>query len=140
MKAKPTTPVKNPVFYILMRGDMDSLNPGKAVAQGAHAQSEFSQDMLEPTVPDAVKELYVQWLMQGGKFGTTITVEVNEVQLHQAVAFAQRAGYPAAIVLDDTYPVMDGKTLHLIPVRTCGYVFGDKEEVEILLRQFDLYP
>ena len=140
MKAKPTTPVKNPAFYILMRGDMDSLNPGKAVAQGTHAQSVFDQDMLDPTLPNAVGDLYAQWLAQGGKFGTAITVEVTERQLHQVAEFAQRAGFPAGVVLDDSYPLLDGRTLHLIPVHTCGYVFGDKEEVEILLRQFDLYP
>ena len=140
MKAKPATPVKNPAFYILMRGDMDSLNPGKAVAQGTHAQSVFDQDMLDPTIPDAVRHLYVQWLAQGGKFGTAITVEVDERQLHQVVEFTQRAGYPAAVVLDDSYPIQDGRTLHLFPVHTCGYVFGDKDELAAILRQFDLYP
>ena len=139
MKAKPTPPVKNPAFYILMRGDMDSLNPGKAVAQGTHAQSLFDVSM-KMAQTESTQALYDQWLAQGGGFGTAITVEVTERQLHQVAEFAQRAGYPAGVVLDDSYPLQDGRTLHLIPVHTCGYVFGDKEEVEILLRQFDLYP
>ena len=30
-----------PLLYILMRNDMDSMNPGKAMAQASHASNQF---------------------------------------------------------------------------------------------------
>jgi len=140
MKAKPTQPVSNPALYILMRGDMDSLNPGKAVAQGTHAQSLFDFEMDHVPQEDKFQKMHEDWLAQGGGFGTALCLEVTERQLHQVVEFVERSGFPAGIVLDTSYPLQDGKTLHLIPVHTCGYIFGDKDELAAILRQFELYP
>ena len=38
-----------PVLYILMRTDMDSMNPGKAMAQASHASNAFVSN-AEPRI------------------------------------------------------------------------------------------
>ena len=37
-----------PVLYILMRTDMNSMNPGKAMAQASHASNAFITHSLKP--------------------------------------------------------------------------------------------
>lgn len=137
---KKTEQKWNPALYILMRNDMDSLNPGKAVAQGAHAANLF--DWAMDNVPQTARfqEMHNQWVESGGGFGVTLCISVNDRQLHQVVEFMTNAGYPSDIVHDPSYPLLDGETLFLIPVDTCGYVFGDKDELAAILRQFELYP
>ena len=136
----------NPVLYILMRDDMDSLNPGKACAQATHAGQQFVHELtkqgIHPPHDQVIKlEQYERWKAATRKgFGTTVTKSVNHKQLHQIVLFALAAGFEAGVVHDPTYPLLDGETVHVIPVDTCGYVFGDKESLEILLRQFELHP
>lgn len=118
---------------------MDSMNPGKAVAQGAHAANQFVKKL--PVQDLDVMALYEQWeTSTPDGFGTTITLGVDDAMLHGAVEFAQKAGYHAMITTDPTYPLMDGKTLFLIPVDTCGFIFGDRDELRPLLKQFNLHP
>lgn len=122
-----------PVLYILMRTDMDSMNPGKAVAQGSHATAQFIN-----TVGD--NELFRAWQQEGNWFGTTITLGVTGWQLEKLVEFAEDADYVTGLTVDPEYPLRDGSVLHLLPLPTCGYVFGDKDTLKILLSQFGLHP
>lgn len=145
MKAKPPVPIGNPVLYILMRNDMDSLNPGKMVAQGAHAANQFSawmdENVVAPAHPDGpLWSLYNAWLDQGKGFGTTICLGVDGNTLPRAVEFLVRAGFPAGVTHDPSYPLMDGKTLHLLPLNTCGWVFGDKDALRPFLSNWGLLP
>ena len=156
-----TTP--NPYLYILMRNDLDSLNPGKMVAQGAHAANQFTHDRRfllnriartgdaslvspEPNIPPyewRLWRLYDQWLTSTKDgFGVTICLGVSGDMLHSVVTHirAQHSAVCAGITHDPSYPLMDGKTLHLLPLDTCGYVFGDKDELKVILGQFDLLP
>ena len=144
---------QEPYLYILMRSDLDSLNPGKAVAQGAHAanQCAFMMRKLADTTDDDATDqeskrnrrslrLWRQWetsTRQG--FGVTICLDVpNDTTLRSVVDAAQSMGLSAGVTHDPSYPLLDGRFLHLIPLDTCGYVFGDKEQLRILLGQFDL--
>ena len=147
---------KQPYLYILMRSDLDSLNTGKAVAQGAHAANQFSYDMhqLQDAIPDdsdimtgplatpendRLRLLFEQWessTPQG--FGVTICLDVIGYQLPLVVEAAKRMNCAAGVTHDPSYPLLDGKVLHLLPLDTCGYVFGDKSDLRILLGQFDL--
>lgn len=149
---------KDPYLYILMRSDLDSLNPGKMVAQGAHAANQFTFEMeriedrvntdkdnpqLAPsTLPGERSQynLFTQWqssTKQG--FGVTICLDVTGRELPLVVAFAKRAGLSAGITHDPSYPLSDGQVTHLLPLDTCGYVFGDKTELRVLLSQFNLF-
>jgi len=109
------------VLYILMRTDMDSMNPGKAMAQAAHAANAFWFNGRISAVR--------QWAAQTQQgFGTTIVLDVTEPQLKHIVGKGIELGFAAECILDPTYPVRDGKTTHYIPVVTCGYIFGNKED------------
>ncbi len=115
---------------------MDSLNPGKAMAQAAHAANQFgwSQSAEED-------KNYPTWIHQSGLgWGTTIVLDIgNEETLISIVRKAGKAGMPAASIIDPSYPISDGDVVHHIPLVTCGYVFGMKDEVSPFLGEYPLY-
>lgn len=111
-------------LYILMRGDMVSLNSGKGMAQAAHAANYFVSAM--DYVPDMdMRRGAVGWACQTEQqFGTTIVLVVSgEDQLTYVTDAARGMGFPSGVVTDPTYPVRDGAVTHLLPVVTCGFVF-----------------
>ncbi len=119
-----------PRLYILMRTDLDSMNPGKGMAQAAHAANAFMKDHGDVTVPGV--EEWVNETPQG--FGTTITLAVPDAKtLEDTVALAKVYGFPADVIHDPTYPVRDGGVVHLLPLDTCGYVFMPDGSVPINL-------
>ena len=112
-----------PILYILMRTDMDSMNPGKGMAQAAHAANQFvATQAAHPHTFDhmaACKE----WAHYNG-YGTTVVLSVDsESDLRNAVNGARDEGFDAGLTTDPTYPVRDGAVTHLIAIPTCGYVF-----------------
>jgi len=133
-----------PVLYILMRTDLDSMNPGKAMAQASHAGSTFVHN-AEPGY-NVDEELFNAWQKETPQgFGTVLVLGVTEVQMRTAVAVAESFGvdkFPCEIIHDPTYPLQDGDTTHFIPVDTCGYIFGDKENITLqaILQNFELHP
>ena len=137
-------------LYVLVRTDMESLGRGKSVAQGAHAANAFTWDhMTAPAIagnsidPDALL-----WCQEAkdreGKprgFGTTIALGATLKQIEDKVTLAKALGFKASLVADPEYPLLDGRTLHLLPhVVTTAYVFGDKMALEIILRDLSLLP
>ena len=120
-------PVPDYYFFVLMRTDLASMNPGKAVAQGTHAASDFESKLREAD-DESVKAAFAKWRASTGTFGTTITLGVNERELREIVANLQTAGYYANIIHDPTYPLLDGEVCHLIPLDTCGWAFVDKDD------------
>lgn len=147
-----------PVLYILMRTDLESMNPGKAVAQGAHAANQFVhmvenyRDVISSTVTDGRPadsnistylqiKMYDYWSTRTSDgFGTTICLSVDDDVLHQLVPATRSMGMIAGITHDPSYPIRDGGVTHFIPLDSCGYIFGEKEDLSILLRQFNLMP
>lgn len=133
------------VLYILMRNDLDSLNPGKAIAQGAHAANQFWSRY-------GTEEACVSWAEQADSesgempplfpigFGTTIVLGMDGSSLIDMIINCEDKGYCSDTVIDPSYPIRDGQVTHLIPLMTCGYVFGDRAELESLLGQLELYP
>ena len=132
-----------PVLYILMRTDLDSMNPGKAMAQASHAGSTFVHN-AEPGY-NVDEELFNAWQKETPQgFGTVLVLGVTEVQMRTAVAVAESFGvdkFPCEIIHDPTYPLQDGDTTHFIPVDTCGYIFGDKDDplLEAIIGKFELH-
>lgn len=123
-------------LYILMRVDLDSMTPGKAMAQAAHAANAF---IAEWPGASGVKEWQNQ-TPQG--FGTTIVLAVlSEQELDELVNAAMIYGLPANTVTDPTYPVQDGAVTHHLPVVTCGYVFAEaKDCLPPEFRNLTLHP
>ena len=112
-------------LYILMRNDMDSLSGGKSVAQGAHAANMFTKYM-EKHNSQYHKE-YKKWL--GGRgYGTTITLSADEEEINQVMSLAVEDSYPADTVIDETYPLKDGKVTHYFPCMTCAYIFAPRRD------------
>jgi len=126
------------VLYILMRNDMASLNPGKAVAQGSHAANQMVYD-LHNTENKEFLELLNEWQSSIG-FGTCIVLGVTETQMRKVIGMAKAAELHAAITHDPTYPLIDGQTLHLIPVDTCAYIFCRKSQAVGILNGLELMP
>lgn len=157
-----------PVLYILMRTDLPSMNPGKAMAQASHASNAFSHYMriVKCEDDDAVlcESLHNEWANQTGQgFGTVLVLAVSEQQMLSAVKVAKAVGLHAGIVSDPTYPYrVDAEvakfidpvfhTLDPIPgdgyvtcfrsEETCAWVFGMKGEsmVDAVLGKFPLHP
>jgi peptidyl-tRNA hydrolase len=144
-------------LYILMRNDLPSMNPGKAMAQACHAANQFIHEHPKKT---GVK----QWQAEGNGFGTTIVLSVNLYEMNVALAKIKRFEwqYPCGEVVDTTYPFIVNKEIaQLIPdaiqtapacfkengnvvlfrsVVTCGYVFADGEALKDILGEFPLHP
>ena len=132
-------------LYILMRNDMDSLNAGKAVAQGSHAANQmiyesYNDPFAEQEWKFKIRDMVSAWSGEARGFGTCIVLSVNESEMRLAVQKAKALGHHAGITHDPTYPLRDGKTLHLIPVDTCAYIFGYKHELKDIVGQFSLMP
>lgn len=135
-----------PVLYILMRTDLDSMNSGKGMAQASHASNAFVHAMTPGSLDKAVTSkniLFEKWTastVQG--FGTVLVLGVNELEMRTAVSMAMRLGFVADVIHDPTYPVRDGEICHMLPLDTCAYVFGDKNDpvLSALLGNFNLHP
>jgi hypothetical protein len=128
------------VLYILMRTDMDSLNPGKAMAQANHAFGALKNRIRSNLTR---QRDYLAWQETTAQdFGTVIVLGGNEGGIQAALDDIQRLKLPvvAGWVHDPTYPVRDGEITHLIPVNTCAFVFGTKAECEDACGWFDLHP
>ncbi len=147
-----------PLLYILMRTDLESMNPGKAVAQGVHAGHQFVHEVEilrnkiggsgvggkpEDVFPNKynIISMYDSWSTRTGDgFGTTICLSVDDDTLHRVVAAGKTMRLFSNITHDPSYPLRDGSVTHFIPLDTCGFVFGEKEDLSILLGQFSLMP
>jgi peptidyl-tRNA hydrolase len=113
-------------LYILMRNDLNSLNPGKACAQAAHAAN-----MAVSRCPSTLFDHLSEWERETGDgFGTTIVLGVNEQELYETINAAISSDMHAGTVHDPSYPLKDGKVTHYIPLDTCGFIFGPREMVE----------
>ena len=127
------------VLYILMRTDLESLNPGKAMAQANHAfgalKSHVRTDLTR-------HKDYLAWQEQTAQdFGTVIVLGGDEEGINEALRDTQRFDLPVAAgwVHDPTYPVRDGDVTHLIPLNTCAFVFGTKAECKNTCDRFELH-
>lgn len=137
-----------PVLYILMRDDMESMNAGKAMAQASHASNAFVEEHLRSLPKDKkqwteIDKLCVQWRTETPQgFGTVLVLAVNEAQMRTAVDVAKGMGFVAGVVHDPTYPLRDGDTTHFLPVDTCSYIFGDKNDPMLgaVVGNFPLHP
>jgi len=115
-----------PTLYIIMRSDIPDMNPGKAMAQAAHAQSDFDAKMLEvaknPEVEASRKELlldYAEWT-EDRNFGRTIVVSATEDEIDRI----SYAGKVAGFTVDPTYPWRNyWKEVFVTDEVTCGWIF-----------------
>jgi peptidyl-tRNA hydrolase len=159
-----------PVLYILMRTDLPSMNPGKAMAQASHASNYFVHDLSQMKNKDStISKMGAAWQSSTSRgFGTVLVLGCTKNQMFEAVETAQMLQHQtdtlAGIVLDPTYPYIvdnemadliwtdmdtaprvpttDGKTVLFRNERTCAYIFGDKNSdfMRLLLDNLKLHP
>lgn len=128
------------VLYILMRTDLDSMNPGKAMAQANHAFGALKSVIRSDHFRRAD---YIAWQETTPQdFGTVIVLGGNEGGIQAALDDVHRFHMPvvAGWVHDPTYPVRDGEVMHLIPLNTCAFMFGTKAECADMCDGFELHP
>ena len=149
-------------FYIIMREDLPSLNPGKAMAQAAHAQG-VAETFFTYIGNEHRKASWIEWKKQGyGGFGTTIVLgnqysggpnkgnflNVDDIgELAHVNVYPKPDGprYYTSAIKDPTYPIRDGNTIHLVKdVITCASIFIDDmtdihPSTQTFLRNFNLY-
>ncbi len=129
-----------PVLYILMRSDLASMNAGKGMAQASHAASAFALCMMgDPEQSD----MYRKWSTETHQnFGTVLVLSVNETEMRTAVTVGNRLGYICDVIHDPSYPIRDGEICHFLPIDTCAYVFGDKNDplLSAVVGNFPLHP
>ena len=143
------------VLYILMRTDMPSMNAGRAMAQASHATNQLMHRF------GASKEVK-EWQKETPYgFGTAIVLGCDLAQLNQVVTAAQQNNFLAQAVEDPEYGrriptelvhlldekhevsprVADGATTTIYTREvTCGFVFGEKEDLKPVLNGLKLHP
>lgn len=107
-------------LYILMRTDLASMNPGKAMAQAAHAGQHFQESADKKTLDE---------FNDTRGFGRTIVLELNDGYNIEQMVHELGKQYHADFILDPTYPLQDGRASLAVPVITCAYVFVPKDSV-----------
>ncbi len=139
---------RNPVYlYILVRTDMESLTgtpenrkAGLPAAQAGHSANQMVFEARQKNDPELNKML-TEWENETGKgFGTEIVLGAHISKVKQTIEHAALLGHHAAMTFDPEYPLRDGQMLHLIPLESCGYIFGRKNVLSRLLSTFDLLP
>lgn len=131
----------NPALYILMRNDMESLTPGKGMAQASHAANQFETAMKKDVMDLNIHQGYEYWKTEANGFGTAIVLSVDYNELLLNIDYAKSRFFLADFVHDPTYPVEDGKVTHLVPIDTCGYIFAPNMESPLIgfLKSLPLY-
>lgn len=134
--------MSEPVLYILMRNDLESMNPGKAMAQAAHAA-----DALRAGLQGKLKinRLYGVWQGQTSQgFGRTIVLSATEGQITNTVSQSDQPFHRHKLICewvhDPSYPIRDGELVHHIPLNTCAYVFGGAHDAKQLVGHLELHP
>lgn len=132
-----------PVLYIIMRNDLDSMNCGKAIAQGSHAANAFVDHFhryiqITNALPgnkeniskaENINKAFYDWEQSTQQaFGTVLVLEANIKSIYATIDKMKAMEYIAGIIHDPTYPIVDGEVIHHIPLDTCAYVFVPNKE------------
>lgn len=133
--------MENLVLYILMRTDLDSMNPGKGMAQASHAYGALKKAMR---VNLPMQQHFLSWMSQTDQeFGTTLVLGGSEGEINFALAQCKRWLVRKEVVSgwvhDPTYPIRDGKVTHLMPMNTCAFIFGNQEDIKHVTRHLNLH-
>lgn len=139
---------KDLAVYVLVRNDLPSMNPGKAMAQVHHAGVQM---IIKYNDTRLVKEYIKQGTEQEADcFNTTLVLSATLSQIQNAVDIAERyIGVPCGIVEDPSYPFFvdpelalfvekdknvkrigpaGDKELFVRPEITCGWILLDRND------------
>lgn len=149
-----------PYLYILMRTDLPSMNPGKAMAQASHASNAFVGKIRDNKLTS--NKEFETWQKETPQhFGTAIVLGVTGIQLEKTIGSAKLKGFIADNIIDPEYhykvngeiaKLLNPSEAHIFEGNkeynlfrrevTCGYIFGDKEDIAAtkILADLKLHP
>lgn len=132
-------------LYVIVRTDMDSMNPGRVAAQVCHAGSDHygkftklcnvfeNGDYYNDLSSDASEAIITDfdiWRTESKQntFGTTIVLDggnwnsiIEGLNISKDYNLSEYFSY--GIINDDTYPIKDGSVIHFVSIPTCIWVF-----------------
>lgn len=132
----------DPRLYIIMRRDIQDMNPGKAMAQAAHAQADFDAwARVIKQQPDQYGPLIAEFdrWKENRSFGVTLVLHENLEQIKEIT----RNTFFSDVTVDPTYPWRNyyGDVFTSEEV-TCAWVFLCSESganEEQYMKQFNLH-
>lgn len=119
-----------PTLYIFLRNDVESMNPGKAVAQGSHATSAFELTLQQ--MNDSYWNTVASKWRDGGPAGRTLVFGANGDKFfdlknifkrEEARRLADFKDFLAGSYTDPTYPIRDGEVTHVTEFNSALWVF-----------------
>jgi len=126
-----------PKLYIIMRKDIQDMNPGKAMAQAAHAQADFGayQSSLVHQDGDEFWRAMSAW-REDREFGVTLVLHEPLEKINEITSVMPHSG----VTVDPTYPWRNfyGDVFVSSEV-TCAWVFVYTEEEAEYMKQFSLH-
>jgi peptidyl-tRNA hydrolase len=129
-----------PRLYIVMRCDLWDMNPGKAMAQAAHAQAEFDEYIEDRCAPEYLQDdplwSAVRNWREDRSFGTTLVLHESMETMRRISANVGDWG----MVTDPTYPYRNyyGEVFTRSEV-TCMWVFAYTEAELEYMSQWRLH-
>jgi hypothetical protein len=124
-------------LYIAMRLDIPDMNPGKAMAQAAHAQALFD---LYDHGHKGILEEYCEWRGDGENclgFGRTLVVQMTKDQIFWYRKFISHNG----LVVDPTYPYNNGRgEIFTMEILTAAWFFPINIGERQIAKQWELHP
>lgn len=125
-----------PKFYIVMREDLWDMNPGKAMAQAAHAQADFDSYINRLVWDEKLDPSIVAAWQEDRNFGTTLVLHEPLDTFSKISMNVSHWGF----VTDPTYPYRNyyGKVFVRSEV-TCMWAFVYTEEELEYMKQWRLH-
>jgi len=119
------------VLGIVIRNDIPDMTPGRAIAQGSHATSEFHAELST--------EAYREWA-DDGYFGTALVFSGNERQLLDIIASSHKTGTTMhGITKDRSYKVETDGDIQYVPMITALWIFGPRKDVSRVCKKVQLF-
>jgi len=118
-----------PTLYIIMRRDLWDMNPGKGMAQAAHAQTRADDFLVNNSD-------YMEWKGELG-FGRTLVLNATKDEIDTIVQRVAASGF----VVDPSYPYRNWyKEIYATSTLTCAWAFPITDDEFQFLSQFELHP
>lgn len=123
-----------PRLYIIMREDIPDMNPGKGMAQAAHAQADMIEYMNNLN-DYGVEEMVKLW-REDRAFGTTTVVSAELMDIHEMCDNIEHSG----MTVDPSYPWRNfyGQPFTTEEV-TCAWAFVFEPKEREWMQRFNLH-
>lgn len=123
-----------PRLYIVMREDIPDMNPGKAMAQSAHAQADFMSYIINAN-DYGLEYMLDQWC-EDRNFGTTTVLSAELMDIHEMCDNIEHSG----MTIDPTYPWHNFYGMPFVTEEiTCAWAFVFEPKEREWMQRFNLH-